>query len=234
MPFPERVLRAAPCLAGLCLTMLMLPAALAAAAPAAAASAPAAWPAVLGQTLQASIDDPQSALEPARRLAVTASADERFWRWLAVARLELTLEMDEAAGHSLQRARAALPALAGDEAVQGQRWLRAMTLRLTGLGGDAPAQLRPLTELRSQLPPGPSVLRCDLLESEAWVLNAIGSLDEAWRAAEALDACGSETGWPLFSAVAAMNQGLVAAGDRAHPQAREARGSSGSSSRASR
>jgi diguanylate cyclase (GGDEF)-like protein len=49
-----------------------------------------------------------------------------------------------------------------------------------------------------------------LLDTEVWLLDALGSLDEAWRTAEALDTCGADTGWPFFQAQAALMQGQIA------------------------
>ena len=179
---------------------------------------PVPWPAVLAETLAASLDDPQTALEPARRQAVAANGEERFWRWLAVSRLEWALEMDDAQAHSLERAAEALAGVP-QPSPDATRWLRAAQLRLAGLGADAPAQLPALAALRAELPPGPAVLRCEVLDAETWLLNEIGSLDEAWRLAEALQACGEETGWPFFAAQAAVIQGQIAAVDRGNPEA---------------
>ncbi|MCB1996315.1 MAG: GGDEF domain-containing protein [Burkholderiaceae bacterium] len=187
----------------------------------AAARVPTPWPPVLAETLEASLDDPHSVLEPERRRAVAAQGEERFWRWLAVSRLEWTLEMDEAAAHSVQRAGDALAAMpqAPPEAAW---WLQAARLKLAVVGADAAAQVRPLAALRAQIPPGPSVLRCDLLDIETWVLHLIDSLDEAWRSAEAQGACGQETGWSFFEAQAALVQGQIASADKGRPDARAA------------
>jgi diguanylate cyclase (GGDEF)-like protein len=196
----------------LLLAACMLPAA------AAPAVVPAPWPPVLGETLEAGLDDPQALLGPARARAAAAPAARRTWHWMLVARLEISLELDAAAEDSLRQARAALAdAPDRDEA---ERWLRASEIRLASLGAGAPAQLPLLAALRSSLPPGPSVLRCELLDVEGWALNEIGSLDEAWRAAEAQDACGVETGWPFYRAQAALTQGQIAAADRGNPESR--------------
>ncbi|MCP5283273.1 MAG: GGDEF domain-containing protein [Burkholderiaceae bacterium] len=197
---------------------LLLAGMLAATATAAPDRAP--WPAVLAETLEASIDDPMAALEPERRRAVLAQGEERFWRWLAVARLESALEMDEATAHSLQRAADALAAAPGAPP-EAAAWLKAAQLRLAGLGADGPAQIKPLTALRESLPAGPSVLRCELLDIETWTLHAIDSLDEAWRAAEALADCSERTGWAFFGAQAALTQGQIVAVDRGRPDARD-------------
>ncbi len=176
------------------------------------------WPPLLAASLEVALDDPQAALEPARQRAAAAPSAERLWRWLDVARLEFSLELDAAAAQSLEHARAGL-ADAADRA-EAERWLRATELRLASVGAGAPEQLAPAVALRDSLPVGPQVLRCELLDIEAWVLNEMSSLDEAWRAAEALDACGRETGWSFYRAQAALTQGQIAASDRGNPASR--------------
>ena len=177
---------------------------------AAAAATPAPWPPVLGETLAQYIDNPQAMLAAEQARAASASAEERFWHLLLVARLQLVLELDDDTPRTLQQAAVALAAQRRPDPA-ARRWLEATRLRQVSLGATDPALLKSLAALRNSIPTGASVLRCELLDTEAWFLQAIGSLDEAWRAAESLDACGAETGWPFFRALAALTQGQIAA-----------------------
>jgi diguanylate cyclase (GGDEF)-like protein len=176
----------------------------------ASAAAPAPWPPALGESLEASLDDPQAALGRERSRAAAEQGELRFWRLLSVARLESMLELDDAAAGSTHEAADVLATLPGPPP-QARAWLRATELRLASVGATDAKLLKALAALRAELPAGPSVLRCEVLDIETWLLNAIASLDEAWRSAEALDVCGAETGWSNFRAQAALTQGQIAA-----------------------
>lgn len=174
------------------------------------AAVPSPWPPVLGESLEAFIDDPKAALALERAEAARAQGERRFWRLLSVARLESTLELDDANAATLAEAATVLSGLEPVDP-QAQRWLRAAQFRLQSVGATDASLLAPMAALRAELPAGPMALRCELLDIETWLLNALGSLDEAWRSAEALEACGIETGVSVYRAQAALAQGQIAA-----------------------
>jgi diguanylate cyclase (GGDEF)-like protein len=176
----------------------------------ATAAVPSPWPPVLGESLEAFIDDPKAALAQERAEAARAQGERRFWRLLSVARLESTLELDDANAATLAEAATVLSGLEPVDP-QAQRWLRAAQFRLQSVGATDASLLAPMAALRAELPAGPMALRCELLDIETWLLNALGSLDEAWRSAEALEACGIETGVSVYRAQAALAQGQIAA-----------------------
>ena len=178
------------------------------------------WPPVLAEALQAELDDPQAALQPARERAAAAAGEERLWRLIVVARLESTLELDDAATQTLARAADVLAALPAADASAWQ-WLKLSQLRHAAAVAGGKDLLPELIAFRRGLPQEATPLLCELLDIEAWVLNQANNYDEAWRTAEALDACGAETGWTFYRALAALTQGMAAASVDVGPETGE-------------
>lgn len=180
-------------------------------------SGPKPWPPVLGETLEASLDDPELLLTQTRkRLAELkaptspAQAEEAFWLALNAARLEILLEADTEADASLRRARQLFAAKPRPSS-QMQAWLEFMELRHRAITEGSTEALQALLMGRSHLRvEAQSVLGCEWDETETWLLREMGSLDEAWRATEALERCGTATGWPHFRAQALSDRAHLA------------------------
>ena len=210
-PWPLRArLRCAAVAAGL------LVATAAAAAPGArawATPAPKTWPPVLQELHEASLDDPELSLTDVRRRARApgvAGTTAEFWLALAAARLEILLEADQEASHSLARARSLLEAQPQTDPAQ-RTWLLFMELRLRAITEGSTDALQALLAARVRLQvPADSVLACEWDETESWLLREMGSYDEAWRATEALERCAAATGWPHYRAQALADRAAIA------------------------
>jgi diguanylate cyclase (GGDEF)-like protein len=200
-------------------TMALAPASAAAATVPAGlpSNGPKPWPPVLGETLEASLDDPELLLTQTRkRLAELkapsspAQAEEAFWLALNAARLQIVLEADTEATASLRLARQ-LFAAQPRAAPQMQAWLEFMELRHRAITEGSTGALQALLAGRSRhRVDAQSVLGCEWDETEIWLLGEMGSLDEAWRATEALERCGGATGWPHFRAQALSDRAHLA------------------------
>jgi len=168
------------------------------------------WPPVLQAQAAAALDDPMAALAPAQAaLAAATDPADRFWRALAVARLQYLLELDEATAASLQVAADAL-ARVPSPGPEMPRWLRYQQLSFEAVTRGGTEVLRELGRLRDELEHGaPSVLLCETIDVEAWLLYEVKSLDEAWLAAESLDHCGHAVGRSSFVAQAAAMMGQI-------------------------
>lgn len=194
------------------------------AAPAAAppgAPMPAPWPPVLGDVLVESLDHPDQALARVRSRWAALDPDnpgtEGYWLLVAASRLEMLLEDDQAAAASLAAASRALATQAQPSAEQ-RAWHDFMHLRarMFNEGGAEVLQAMAAARRLHAVAPG-TVLACEFDESESWLLRELGSLDEAWRASESLEACSAASGWPHYRATALA--------DRAHVAAQSARAS---------
>ena len=180
-------------------------------------SGPKPWPPVLGETLEASLDDPELLLSQTRkRLAELgaptspAQAELAFWLALNAARLEIVLEADAEATASLRLARQLLAAQL-HPTPQMQAWLEFTELRHRAITEGSTEALQALLAGRSRhRVDAQSVLGCEWDQTEIWLLGEMGSLDEAWRASEALERCGAATGWLHFRAQALADRAQLA------------------------
>ncbi len=172
------------------------------------------WPPLLQELLEASLDDPETSLADVRRrlkvLKPTGDPEPAFWLAIAAARLEILLEADAEATASLKLARRHVEASPRPSAAMSQ-WLEYMELRHRVITEGSTEALGALVSARGRLRIDPaSVLGCEWDETESWLLREMGSLDEAWRASEALERCGVATGWPHFRAQALSDRANVA------------------------
>ncbi|MEY3253448.1 MAG: hypothetical protein RL227_2421 [Pseudomonadota bacterium] len=183
----------------------------------AALHGPKPWPPVLGETLEASLDDPELLLTQTRKrlaglnpLNGPDQADLAFWLSINAARLEIVLETDNEATESLRRARQLLAALPSPSP-EMQAWLEFMELRHRAITEGSTEALQALLLGRSRhRVAAQSVLGCEWDVTETWLLSEMGSLDEAWRASEALERCGVATGWPHFRSQALSDRAHLA------------------------
>lgn len=201
-----RALRALP----VCGALWMAPSAGASEVPAASRSP---LPPLLAELLPGALDNPSATLADVQRrlVAAPAESEERFWLLLAAARLQLSLEDDQGAAAHITSARQWLPASAAPGSPLAA-WLDTTDTRLRGFTEGNVEALKALAAVRSRhaIAAG-TALDCDILETEVWVLNAMDSLDEAWRASEALERCAVASGWRHFRATALSERANVAA-----------------------
>jgi diguanylate cyclase (GGDEF)-like protein len=172
------------------------------------------WPPVLQELLEGSLDDPETSLADLRRrqkqLNSAAEGELAFWLAIGAARLEIVLEADDEAAASLRQARRILQARTGPTPEMAM-WLDFMELRHRAITEGSTEALGALVAARSQHRIDPaSVLGCEWDETEAWLLREMDSLDEAWRATEAMERCGTATGWPHFRAQALSDRAHLA------------------------
>ncbi len=165
-------------------------------------------------------DDPRAAIALAReQLAAAAGPAERFWTLLGLARAQNMLERRGDAGKTLADAAAALEAWPQATAVH-QAWLELVRLQ-TSWSLEEPRRARErMTLLQRQVESeDDAALACERQEIDLAMLIDVGSLDEAWLAAEAVERCGRELRLRSTEATALLSMGAIAARGRARTQA---------------
>ncbi|MGD9834209.1 MAG: diguanylate cyclase [Piscinibacter sp.] len=165
-------------------------------------------------------DDPRAAISFAReRLAEADSPAESFWPLLGLARAQNMLERPADAGRTLADAAAALERWPGAGPAH-RAWLELVRLQ-TSWPLEEPRRARErMTLLQRQVATaGDAVLECERQEVDLAMLIDVGSLDEAWLAAEAAERCGRELGLRSIEATALLSMGAIAARGRARTQA---------------
>jgi diguanylate cyclase (GGDEF)-like protein len=155
-------------------------------------------------------DDPRAALAALGQGPADEAPQHRAWRALAMAEVQTRLEDEAAAGQALAKAaqwmaRAPVP----DAEWQVRFELQSL---LTGFDSVPMAQLQAhLAGLRVRLPgKSGTALHCELESVAVFLLQEAGSLDEAWRAAEEVEACGQALAQPRLVARALSGMGHMA------------------------
>lgn len=189
-------------------------------APAASASAASARPDQLLRVDERMSDDPRAAIVVAReQLASAQGPDQRFWSLLGLARALNLLERPGEAGRTLAEATAVIDTW--PQASPAHRaWLDLVRLE-TSWTLEEPQRARERMSLlqREVATLGDAVLDCEVRQIDLSMLIDVGSLDEAWLAAEAVERCGRELGIRPIEAGALLSMGAIAGRGRARTQA---------------
>lgn len=189
-------------------------------APAAGALAASVRPDQLARVDERMSDDPRAAIVVAReQLASAGSPVQRFWSLLGLARALNMLERPTEAGRMLAEATAVIDAW--PQASPAHRgWLDLVRLE-TSWALEEPQRARErMTLLQRQVAGlGDDVLDCEVRQTDLAMLIDVGSLDEAWLAAEAVERCGRELDIRAIEAGALLSMGAIAGRGRARTQA---------------
>ena len=165
-------------------------------------------------------DDPRAAMVLAQeQLAAAGAPQARFWVLLGLARAQNMLERTADAGRTLAEADAALGAWPQARPVHGA-WLELVRLQTSWLLDEPQRARERMTLLQRQVAAlADPVLDCEVRQLDLAMLVDIGSLDEAWLAAEAVERCGRELGLRPIEAGALLSMGAIAGRGRARTQA---------------
>ncbi len=165
-------------------------------------------------------DDPRAAIVAAReQLAAAAGPEQRFWSLLGLVRALNMLERQAEAGRSLAQAAAVLEAWP-QAAPEHRAWLDLVRLQNSWSGEEPQRARERMTLLQRQLAPlGDALLNCEAGQIDMSMLIDVGSLDEAWLAAEAVERCGRELGLRSIESGALLSMGAIAGRGRARTQA---------------
>ncbi len=165
-------------------------------------------------------DDPRAAILVAReQLAGAGSPDLRFWALLGTARALNMLERPADAGRTLAEASVVLDAW--PQATPAHRaWLDLVRLQTSWIVEEPQRARERMAALQRQVETlGDDVLACEARQIDLSLLIDVGSLDEAWLAAEAVERCGRELGIRSIEAGGLLSMGAIAGRGRARTQA---------------
>lgn len=165
-------------------------------------------------------DDPRSAIVVAReQLAAAGDADQRFWSLLGLARALNMLERPAEAGRTLAEATAVLDGWPQASPTH-RAWLDLVRLQNSWTLEEPQRARERMTLLQRQLASlDDALLSCEAGQIDLSMLIDVGSLDEAWLAAEAVERCGRELGLRSIEAGALLSMGAIAGRGRARTQA---------------
>lgn len=178
------------------------------------------YPASLRTLDERTSDDPRAAIDLAGpQLAAAADPATRFWTLIGTARAQNMLERPVDAGRTLAAAASALDGWTGATPTH-RAWLDLVRLQTTWPTEEPRRARERMTVLQRQVAAlGDAVLSCETQQIDLTLLIDVGSLDEAWLAAEAAERCGRELGLRSIEAGALLSMGSIAAKGRALTQA---------------
>lgn len=165
-------------------------------------------------------DDPRAAIVVAReQLAAASGPEQRFWSQLGLARALNMLERPADAGRTLAEAAAALDGWP-QATLTHRAWLDLVRLQNSWTVEEPQRARERMTLLQRQIAPlDDALLNCEAGQIDLSMLIDVGSLDEAWLAAEAVERCGRELGIRSIEAGALLSMGAIAGRGRARTQA---------------
>jgi diguanylate cyclase (GGDEF)-like protein len=164
-------------------------------------------------------DDPRAALVLAQsHLHAGAAPAERFWALLGQARTLNTLERREAARASLEQAAAALQRW--PDAAALPRGALALVQREVAWAGEEPGVARQRFDAIAATiaAAADATLACHARNHDHQLLVDVGSYDEAWLNAEALEQCARALDLPEIESTALRAMGHIAGRGRARTQ----------------
>jgi diguanylate cyclase (GGDEF)-like protein len=196
----------------LCLSLLAAAASL---APAAAQPRPA----FVAQIETALNDDPRAALTLAQaQLRADAAPADRFWALLGQARTWNALEQREQARRAAERAAAELAAWPEATAL-AQGTLALVQREVSWMGEESVVARRRFDAAAGAIAQADdATLACHARNHDRSLLTDIGSFDEAWITAEALELCARELGLVEIESTALYVMGHIAARGRGRTQ----------------
>ncbi len=168
-------------------------------------------PASLAEIDLAIADEPRLAIERVgRELAQAKTASERFWALLGLARAQSMLERPAESAEALDRAEHELTGWA--QARPAHRvWLELVRLQvLWPTWSPQTSRQRMNAVMQGLRTVGDDELACEAHLTDLALLIDANSLDEAWLAAESVEACSRELGRPIGQATALSAMGSIA------------------------